>query len=66
MAVDPDLLRNLRTFLERLGENLPANETTVLYMGGGAAILIAYQGQLRKFTPRSRITPTTKKSSTSR
>jgi hypothetical protein len=47
MPVEPDVLRNLRTFLVGLGEHFPSHEKTVLYMGGGAAILLAYEGQVR-------------------
>lgn len=47
MPTESDLLRNLRTFLARLGEHFASVENTVLYMGGGAAILLAYEGQLR-------------------
>jgi hypothetical protein len=47
VALEPDVLRNLRTFLARLAERVPSNEKTVLYLGGGAAILLVYDGQLR-------------------
>jgi hypothetical protein len=46
MPIELDVLRNLRIFLARLGEYFPSDEKTVLYMGGGAAML-AYEGQVR-------------------
>jgi hypothetical protein len=47
VPIDPSVLKNLRTFLIRLGERFPADAKTALYMGGGAAILLLYEGQLR-------------------
>lgn len=47
LAIESNLLKNLRSFLVHLDEHLASEAKVVLYMGGGAAILLAYEGQLR-------------------
>ncbi len=47
MAIESRLLENLTSFLVHLDQDLASDDKVVLYMGGGAAILLAYEGQLR-------------------
>ena len=46
MAADSASLKSLTTFLIRLDGYLASGERTALYVGGGAAILLAYDGKL--------------------
>ncbi len=47
MAEKPDSLRpDLLAFLKRLDEHLTSGRKAELYLGGGAAILLAYNGKL--------------------
>jgi len=46
LSPDSPLLKSLTFFLARLDECLPLGEKTVLYVGGGAAVLLAFDGKL--------------------
>jgi hypothetical protein len=46
MPIEPNVLRNWRIFLVSLGQYFPFRRKERALVGGGAAILLAYEGQV--------------------
>lgn len=46
MAIDPKPSQDLAAFLKHIDEQIPGSQKAQLYIGGGAALLLAYDGEL--------------------